>query len=597
MSEPGMQTEEQNHTFMALSQLYSRWKDGTFSEIIDDWKWIFSYSRRYKGAIAFYTFLGIFGTTLGLISSIASKYMIDIITGDRVDQLPFMIAVMAGSALFSLFFSNYIGRLSLKLSIRINNEIQADIFDKIIDSEWLELSRYSNGDLLNRFSGDVGTISGNAISWLPNIIIAIYNFTATFFVIWHYNKAMALLAFGTAPVMLVMSKFVIKRQREHRKRMQEMGSQVMTFQMETFYNMDTIKSFGISDQYSRLLRTWQERFKKVNLDYNMFSIKTNVFMSICGMIVQWAAFGYCLYLKWTGQITYGTMTLFLEKRASLAGAFGSVVSIIPAFLNSSVSAHRIREIVDLPKEMHIEESAELKKLAEKGFKVELKDVNFSYVEGTKVITDSCFEAKPGEIIALVGPSGEGKTTTIRLILGLIHPQSGETYIEAYDGTKVLSNADIRYLFSYVPQGNTIISGTIAENMRMGREDAADEEIEAALKDACAWEFVNKLPAKIYSNVGERGRGLSEGQAQRVAIARALLRDAPILLLDEATSALDVTTERQVLRNIMGNHPDKTCIVTTHRPSVLNMCERVYRVMDTKITELDEAESSRMAMDF
>lgn len=597
MSEPERQTEDQNHAFMALSQLYSRWKDGTFSEIIDDWKWIFSYSRKYKGAIAFYTILGIFGTTLGLVSSIASKYMIDIITGDRVDQLPFMIALMAGSALFSLFFSNYIGRLSLKLSIRINNEIQADIFDKIIDSEWLELSRYTNGDLLHRFSSDVGTISGNAISWFPNIIIAFYNFMATFFVIWHYNKVMALLAFGTAPIMLIMSKFVIKRQREHRKKMQQMGAQVMNFQMETFYNMDTIKSFGIADHYSRLLRTWQDRFKKVNLEYNMFAIKTNVFMSICGLIVQWAAFGYCLYLKWTGQITYGTMTLFLEKRASLAGAFSSVVSIIPAFLNSSVSAHRIREIVDLPKEAHIEESAELKKLAEKGFKVEMKDVNFAYVEGNNVITDSCFVAKPGEIIALVGPSGEGKTTTIRLILGLIHPQSGETYIEAYDGTKVLSNADIRYLFSYVPQGNTIISGTIAENMRMGKEEATDEEIEAALKDACAWDFVDKLPAKIYSNVGERGKGLSEGQAQRVAIARALLRDAPILLLDEATSALDVTTERQVLRNIMGNHPDKTCIVTTHRPSVLNMCKRVYRVMDTRITELDEAESSRMAMDF
>ena len=597
MSEPERQPEDQSHTFAALSQLYARWKEGTFSEILEDWKWIFSYSKRYKGAIAFYTFLGVFSTTLGLVSSIASKYMIDIITGDRVDQLPVMIALMVGSALISLFFSNYIGRLSLKLSIRINNEIQADIFDKIIDSEWLELSKYSNGDLMHRFSNDVSTVSGNAISWLPNIIIAIYNFVATFFVIWYYNKVMALLAFGTAPVMLIMSKFVIKKQRDHRRKMQEMGAQVMNFEMETFYNMDTIKSFGIADQYSRLLRSWQEKFKKVNLDYNMFSIKTNVFMSLCGLVVQWAAFGYCLFLKWTGQITYGTMTLFLEKRSSLSSAFSSVVSIIPSFLNSSVSAHRIRELVDLPKEVHIEESAELKELAEHGFKVEMKDVTFSYVEGTKVITDSFFEAKPGEIVALVGPSGEGKTTTIRLILGLVHPQSGETYIEAYDGTKVLSNADIRYLFSYVPQGNTIISGTIADNMRMGKENATDEEIVAALKDACAWEFVEKLPGGIYSNVGERGKGLSEGQAQRVAIARALLRDAPVMLLDEATSALDVTTERQVLRNIMNNHPDKTCIVTTHRPSVLNMCERVYRVMDTRITELDEAESSRMAMDF
>lgn len=159
------------------------------------------------------------------------------------------------------------------------------------------------------------------------------------------------------------------------------------------------------------------------------------------------------------------------------------------------------------------------------------------------------------------------------------------------------NADTRYLFAYVPQGNTILSGTIAENMRMVKEDATDEEVIEALKIACAWEFVEKMPDGINSKIGERGRGLSEGQAQRVAIARAVLRDAPILLLDEATSALDVTTERRVLKNIVQQKPNKTCIVTTHRPSVLNLCQRVYRVVDTHITELDEEESSRMAMDF
>ena len=132
---------------------------------------------------------------------------------------------------------------------------------------------------------------------------------------------------------------------------------------------------------------------------------------------------------------------------------------------------------------------------------------------------------------------------------------------------------------------------------MVKEDATDEEIEEALKIACAWAFVSKMPEGIHSKVGERGRGFSEGQAQRIAIARAILRDAPIMLLDEATSALDVTTERQVLRNIIQRRPNKTCIVTTHRPTVLNMCQRVYRVMETRVTELSEEESSKMAMDF
>lgn len=176
-------------------------------------------------------------------------------------------------------------------------------------------------------------------------------------------------------------------------------------------------------------------------------------------------------------------------------------------------------------------------------------------------------------------------------------QEGEAVIVASNGREIVLNAETRHFFAYVPQGNTILSGTIAENMRMVKEEATDEEIIEALKIACAWEFVEKLPDTINSALGERGRGLSEGQAQRISIARAVLRNAPILLLDEATSALDVTTERKVLRNIIEQKPNKTCIVTTHRPSVLNMCQRVYRVMETKVTELDEEESSRMAMDF
>lgn len=588
-----------NHSasFESLDILIRRWKDGTFGEILDDWKWILSYSKRYKKAILFYTLLGIFSSSMGLVSSVASKYMIDIITGYQTSKLWIMIVITIGSAVFSLVFSNLISRISLKLSLDINNDIQADIFDKIIDADWLEISKYSNGDVLNRFNSDVNTISSNAISWLPTIIIAIYNFIATFAVIWHYDKIMSLLAFASAPVMLLMSKFLIKKQREYGKKVKEMSSQMMTFEVETFYNFDTIKSFGISSLYGGKLREWQQKFKLISLEYNMFSIKTGVFMSIMGMIVQYAAFGYCLFRLWTHDITYGTMTLFLQQRSSLNSAFNNVISIVPSFLNSSISAHRIRELAQLKKEVHIPESNELDQFVKDGFEVVMRDVNFSYIEGARVITESAFKACPGEIVALVGPSGEGKTTMIRLILGLIRPESGKSFLRSVDGYEVEMNADTRHLFAYVPQGNTILSGTIADNMRMVKEDATDEEIIEALKISCAWDFVEKMPDTINSVIGEKGRGFSEGQAQRIAIARAVLRDAPILLLDEATSALDVTTERAVLRNIIQQKPNKTCIVTTHRPSVLSMCQRVYRVMETHVIELDEEESSRMAMDF
>ena len=589
--------KQESATFASLDILISRWKDGTFQEIIDDWKWIFTYSARYKFAIVFYVFLGIFSTTMGLVSSVASKYLIDIITGYQTSKLAILIIVMVGSSMVSLALDSVFSRITTRLSIYINNDIQADIFDKIVDADWLSPSRYSNGDVLNRFNSDISTVSGNAINWLPSIIIAVYRFVATFLVILHYDWVMALIALGSAPFMLLISKFLIKKQREYSKKVKEMSSQLMSFEVETFYNFDTIKSFGIAPYYSKKLRWWQGKFKDVSLDYNMFSIKSNILMSVIGMAVQFAAFGYCLFRLWTRSITYGTMTLFLQQRSNLSSAFSSLVSIIPAFLNSSVSAHRIRELVELPREVHIPESSELDKYAEKGFSVQMRDLNFAYVEGTNVITKSEFVAKPGEIVALVGPSGEGKTTMIRLILGLVCPQEGQAVIRACDGREVTMNAETRHLFAYVPQGNTILSGTIAENMRTVKEDASDEEIIQALKMSCAWDFVQKMPGGINAKVGERGRGLSEGQAQRVAIARAILRDAPVLLLDEATSALDVTTERQVLRNIITQKPNKTCIVTTHRPSVLNMCQRVYRVVDTKVTELSEEESSRMSMDF
>lgn len=597
MDEENKETQSSSKSFESLDILIRRWKDGTFGEIIDDWKWIFSYSARYKGVIAFYLILGILSTTLGLVSSVASKYLIDIITGHDTGKLWILITVAVGSTVFSLVFGSILSRINAKISIDISNDIQADIFDQIVDADWLALNNYTNGDILNRFTGDVGTISGNAISWLPSIVLAIYNFIATFCLILYYDWVMALFAFGTAPLMLIMSRFVIKKQRDYNKKMREMSSEVMTFEVDTFYNFDTIKSFGISKLYSKKLRWWQQKFKDISLKYNMFSIKTNIVMSIMGSIVQFAAFGYCLFRLWTNGITYGTMTLFLQQKSKLSSAFSSVVSIIPSFLNSSVSAHRIREIVQLPREVHIPESSKMDEFIKDGFTVKMENTNFAYKEGTQVITNSDFIARPGEIVALVGPSGEGKTTMIRLILGLVRPQSGDVTLCAASGESVPMNTETRHLFAYVPQGNTILTGTIAENMRMVKEDATDEEIIEALKVACAWDFVEKLPNTINSNVGERGRGLSEGQAQRIAIARAILRDAPILLLDEATSALDVTTERTVLRNIVQQHPNKTCIVTTHRPSVLNLCQRVYRVMQTKVTQLSEEESSRMAIDF
>ena len=589
--------KERRLEFESIDKLRSSMKDGSIQEILDDWKWIFTYSKKYKGAIAYYILLGILSTSLGLASSIAGQYVIDIITGYKTDKIVMLVLIMLGTSVFSIIFDNMTNRISTKFAININKDIQADIFDQIVDADWMALNQYKSGDILNRFNGDINTVATNAIAWLPKIVLAVYRFFATFFVILHYDWIMAFIALGGAPLFLLVSKIVIKKQREYGKKARKISSDVMAFEVETFYNFDTVKSFGIAEQSSKKLRWWQEKQKEIGLQYNLFSIKTNVYTSLVALLIEFVAFAYCLYRLWTHAITYGVMTLFLQQRANLTGAFNGLVGIIPTFLNGSISAHRIRELVELPKEEHIEESRELDPYVEDGFSIIMEDIQFSYIEDNQVIAGSSMEAHPGEIVALVGPSGEGKTTMIRLMLGLVGPEEGRAVIKASNGLEIPMNVETRHLFSYVPQGNTVISGTIADNLRMVKEDATDEEIIEALKISCAWDFVQNMPDGIDSIVRERGRGLSEGQAQRVAIARAILRDAPILLLDEATSALDVATERNVLRNIMEKNATRTCIVTTHRPSVLNMCQRVYRVIDTRVTELGEEEASQMVMDF
>ncbi len=583
--------------FYSLKVLRQRVKDGTFGEILDDWKWILGYSKRYKLPILFYVVSGILSTTMGLISSVLSKYTIDIITGRQMGRLWVLFTIMVGSTIFGLVFENLLGRISLKLSIRIGNDIQADIFRKIVDGDWSALNQFQSGDILNRFNMDVGTVSSNAVSWLPTIIIAVYRFAATFLVIMHYDWVMAVLSLGAAPAMFLASRVLIRKQREHGKLMRQVGSQKMSFEVETFYNLDTIKSFGIADQFTDKLLAWQQKIKDATLDYNLFTIRTNIFMTLSGTLVSLGTFGYCLHLLWTEAITFGTMTLFLQQTGNLSGSFKSLVGIVPNFLNGSISAHRIRELVELPKEIHVAQSSRLGEKADQGFTLELKDLTYGYLEDQTVVRDAHMVARPGEIVALVGASGEGKTTLVRLLLALIHPQRGTAHIRAADGTELPLNADTRYLIAYVPQGNTILSGTVEENLRMGKQDATEAEMRDALAQACALEFVEKLPQGLQTTLGRRGKGLSEGQAQRLAIARAVLRGAPILLLDEATSALDVATERQVLRNIMQQSPNKTCVVTTHRPSVLNLCDRIYRVTGQSVTELEAEEASRLAIDF
>lgn len=578
----------------SLGMLIQSIRDGSFRDICADWKWILSFGKKYRGHIVLYTLLGILSSLTALASSVAGKYLIDIITGFDTSKLWLIAVIMLSTAVTSLAFTALSSRLSAKLNIYINNDIQAELFDRLLDSKWLELNRFKSGDILNRFANDVGTIASNAVNWIPNVVISLISFAATLIVIVQYDTIMALIALISAPFLLATSRPIIRKLREYSKKTKELSSDMTGFEVETFYNIDFIKSFAAEDKTRRKLHLWQERYRDINLGYNAFAIKSQVWFSALGKLVEFVAFGYCLWRLWSSAITFGTMTLFLQQRSSLSNSFAGLVSLIPSAMTASVSAARVRELMALDKERYSEASERISD--DDSYTVELKSVSFSYSDDRRVISDSYFIARPGEIVALVGPSGEGKTTIIRLILGLVSPDSGSVCMSGSSGEFTVT-ADARRCFSYVPQGNTIMSGTIADNMRLVNEAASDDEIERALRTACAWDFVSKLPDGINTLVGERGSGLSEGQAQRIAIARAILRNAPVLLMDEATSALDVATERQVLKNIVELCPNKTCIVTTHRPSVLSLCKRVYRIVDTRITEVSEEESAKMVMDF
>ncbi|MBP5529489.1 MAG: ATP-binding cassette domain-containing protein, partial [Lachnospiraceae bacterium] len=378
------------------------------------------------------------------------------------------------------------------------------------------------------------------------------------------------------------------------------------FNQEAFSNIQTIKAFDLIKLYIENLKSLQKEFISMKMEFQRMSIWTSVLFSTVGMIVSYSSYGWGIYRVWSGAITYGTMTMFLGLSGSLTGALNSLTSIIPSIISLTTSAGRLMDIVEMPREDYSNDDAAkafMEKYRNEGISLKISDVTYKYKTGVvNVFENASMYAHPHEIVALVGPSGEGKTTMLRILLSLIFTQQGRATL--YNGAE--ENEDCEYLdldpsarkmFSYVPQGNTLFSGTIAYNMRSVKPDATDEEIIDALKIACAWEFVEKLPDGINSEIKERGGGFSEGQAQRLSIARAIIRKSPILLLDEATSALDVKTERRLLRNIMKDEYPRTCIVTTHRPTVLTICNRVYEIKDKKLTVLDDIEIDKLIRDF
>lgn len=581
----------------------SRIKAGRLQEMWRQTKWIYQYARRYWLAMVFYTLLGLVGTVIALLTSFVSRDLVNIITGNRTGEVVKTFAVMIGLSLGTTVISQISGYASGWVSMKVDAEIKADIFSKILVTDWESLTNYHTGDLLTRWGSDASNISGGVLNFIPNAIIYVFRFVSAFAVVIINDASFAVFAFLGMPVSLLLSRTLMNRMVNNNKRSAAMGAKMSGFNQEAFSNIQTIKAFDLINLYIKRLRQLQQEYISMKLEFQRMSIWTSLLLTTVGMLVSYASYGWGIYRVWSGAIDYGTMTMFLGLSGTLTGTLQNLTSLVPSAIGLTTSAGRLMDIVEMPREDDSlrEEVAEyVRRYREKGIGLTLQEAEYAYRNGTKVFERASLEAHPHEIIALVGPSGEGKTTMMRLLLSLIPVQGGQSRFWTGSPSEVsgfeLSPAT-RQLFSYVPQGNTMFSGTIAQNMRNVKEDATDEEIVQALKTACAYDFVEKLPDGINSEIKERGGGFSEGQAQRLSIARALLRDTPILLLDEATSALDVATERRVLKNIMGADHPRTCIVTTHRPTVLSLCDRVYAIRDKRCVVLTEDEIASMINDF
>lgn len=568
-----------------IERIVQKIKDGWLKELLSEMYWIYQYGMRYKRSILWYLCLGIFGTGTGLVASVISKYLIDAVTSKNAEALLVIVSAYVIMQVFLVVSNVWIGKTSTEIQLKVNQEMKADVYDKVMSADWQALSEFHSGDLLNRIDNDVNSVSESVINLVPNFCTNILQFAGALGIILYYDPTLAVLALLSAPVTILMSRFFVKKVRIYNKNLRKVSSDVLVFNEESLSNIQTIKSFGLTKEYGEKLRQVQKTYSDLKMQYTGFTLKTSAVMSVMGMSVSLICMAWVIYRLWTGSITFGTMALFIQLSKMLTNVFQRLLHMAPNVISAATAAGRIMAVSELEKES-CENKDEVDRLLKnkEGIVVEAKHLNFSYGKGKDVFKNEAFLAKPGELIAVVGASGAGKTTLLRIFLGLISVHGGEVSMSgAQNGNKIAVNAATRELCSYVPQDNTMFLGTVAENMRIVKKDATDEEIDHALKIACAYEFIHNTPAGLQSQIKEKGGGFSEGQIQRLSIARAVLADKPVLLLDEATSALDMMTEQQVLKNIMEFRGNKTCIVTTHRTSVLEMCSRIYRIENSKIT--------------
>ena len=533
--------------------------------------WLWHSSRGLRLQSVLNALIGIMSVILDFAFIYATKWTIDIATDKAEGSLRSaayaLIAIMVSKILLG-FARKWVSAL---LGVRSQNILQQRLFSHLLRSEWKGLEERHSGDILNRIERDVLDLTSCITETIPALLEVSFRLVGAFFYLFHMDARLACLVVCIAPCFLVLSKLYVRKMRTITRDIRSTESRVQSILQESIQHRAILKTLERTSTMIDKLMLTQSQLRKHVRHRAVFSSTSSTLISI-GF-----GTGYLVTFLWgvdslqSGAITYGMMISFIQLVGQIQGPFRDMTRFIPILINTLTASERLMELQEVPLE---DEAAPI--IFPDGAGVRISDVSFHYKEGGRPILShfSCDFPK-GSTTAILGETGAGKTTLIRLILALIKPSEGK--MEMYDETTSVGiSPRIRNNLIYVPQGNTLFSGTIRDNLLMGNPDATEEDMRQALETACAG-FVMNRPDGLDTACGELGAGLSEGQAQRIAIARALLRKGSVLLLDEATSALDMQTEQELLKNLSRREAGRTIICVTHRPAVIAYCSQVIEM--------------------
>ncbi|MBR4648729.1 MAG: ABC transporter ATP-binding protein [Bacteroidaceae bacterium] len=500
-----------------------------------------------------------------------TKQTIDIATGSsNIFSFRTAIILIVCTLLAQLLLGAYRSWVNAMLSVKASNKMQMDIFSQSLTAPWRKLMEFHSGDIINRIEKDVNVIVSLVTDTLPSFIIVCAQFIGAFIFLYLMDQTLALFVVIIIPFFLLIGKLYIKTMRRISRQVRKTDSLLQAQYQEGITNRVVIKTIpgGTREIKHRVAATQQKLVDLVHLRAR-YSVTSNLVMNLGFSTAYLFTFIWGTYHLAQGLITYGALIAFVQLVAQIQRPARSLVKFIPDIINTLTSSERILEIKTSggsPAEPATGQAPDLKPQAA-DISISFRNVTFSYrPDGRKILDHFSYDFPAGSRTAIMGPTGQGKTTLIRLILGLIEPTEGTVEISNKRPTS----------FAYVPQGNTLFSGTIRDNLLLANPQATDAQLKEALRMAKA-DFVSRFKDGLSSQCGEHGVELSEGQAQRLCIARALLVDAPVLLLDEATSALDADTAATVLHNICTTLTHRTIICVTHREKALEYCPRVLRL--------------------